>query len=607
MRFNISELPPASRDREEGARHPDRPAGGVMAAPEAPPPPRPSSSPRDEDLRPPALYGAPPPPRSERTPPQGKAIVGKLLLTYVCSGAAAAREGPRGAEGRPGRCRADPGPRSPPAPSAHGSDDRGPSDGVAGPAPGRRAPPGHGACENGAALGPSVHRRRIVANIAEHLALRGPDPPAGANRGRGTQRPDAGAVPTATPAPAPPADVARGPRRTPEPAPRCPKRLRSVSPSGAGAEGDVTPESWARRGGATPEGAPARTNPQQALAKAAAAKRKLLMAPGDEEPAGDGGPGCRSPPTKRSVPPWLPGLASWHHRLPTPPPPSANALAQHSDVQVPARKCFPECPDRPAAVLRTMGLFGTWRGVARADGGGRESPTPLPLPKPRAPHRLGLLGSFEESALQGRLPPAGVVDGFTVELGASGSFCPRHASLPVLASFFSVAEDAAPSPYLGVVDLRPLGVRGYQVPRAGTIQMTLFNPSGSVVKMFVVIYDLRDMPPEHHTFLRQRTFSVPVGRRPPGGAAATTSAPAAHDPLPTTTTATSSSSSSSTAHRALHYLIHLRFLSSRSGKLFLHSDVRLLFSRKSLDADSGSVELKSFTEAPHAPRFSPRH
>ncbi|XP_032824465.1 atos homolog protein B [Petromyzon marinus] len=602
MRFNISELPPTSRDREEGARHPDRPAGGVTAAPEAPPPPRPSSSPCDEDLRPPALYGAPLPPRSERTPPQGKAIVGKLLLTYVCSGAAAAREGPRGAEGQLGRCRTDPGPRSPPAPSAHGGDDGGPTDGMAGPAPGRRAPLGHGACENGAALGPSVHRRQIVANITEHLALCGPDPPAGANRVRGTQRPDD--VPMATPAPAPPADVARGPRRTLEPAPRFPKRLRSASPSGAGAEGDGTPESWARRGGATPEGVPARTNPQQALAKAAAVKRKLLMAPGDEEPAGEGGPGCRSPPTKRSVPPWLPGLASWHHRLPTPPPPSANAPAQHSDVQVPARRCFPECPDRPSAVLRTMGLFGTWRGVARVDGG-RESPTPLPLPKPRAPHHLGLLGSFEESALQGRLPPAGYVDGFTVELGASGSFCPRHASLPVLASFFSVAEDAAPSPYLGVVDLRPLGVRGYQVPRAGTIQMTLFNPSGSVVKMFVVIYDLRDMPPEHHTFLRQRTFSVPVGRRPPGGAAATASAPAAHDPLPTTTT--TSSSSSSTAHRALHYLIHLRFLSSRSGKLFLHSDVRLLFSRKSLDADSGSVELKSFTEAPHAPRFSPRH
>lgn len=39
---------------------------------------------------------------------------------------------------------------------------------------------------------------------------------------------------------------------------------------------------------------------------------------------------------------------------------------------------------------------------------------------------------------------------------------------------------------------------------------TLFNPNKTVVKMFVVIYDLRDMPANHQTFLRQRTFSVPV-------------------------------------------------------------------------------------------------
>ncbi len=30
--------------------------------------------------------------------------------------------------------------------------------------------------------------------------------------------------------------------------------------------------------------------------------------------------------------------------------------------------------------------------------------------------------------------------------------------------------------------------------------------------MFVVMYDLREMPASHQTFLRQRTFSVPVKR-----------------------------------------------------------------------------------------------
>ena len=51
-----------------------------------------------------------------------------------------------------------------------------------------------------------------------------------------------------------------------------------------------------------------------------------------------------------------------------------------------------------------------------------------------------------------------------------------------------------------------LGKKGYQVPRSGTIQVTLSNPLGTVVKMFVVLYDLSDMPSRSHTFLRQRTL-----------------------------------------------------------------------------------------------------
>lgn len=44
------------------------------------------------------------------------------------------------------------------------------------------------------------------------------------------------------------------------------------------------------------------------------------------------------------------------------------------------------------------------------------------------------------------------------------------------------------------------------------VPQTLFNPNKTVVKMFVVMYDLRAMPAGHQTFLRQRTFSVPVRR-----------------------------------------------------------------------------------------------
>ncbi|XP_015098212.1 atos homolog protein A isoform X2 [Vicugna pacos] len=200
---------------------------------------------------------------------------------------------------------------------------------------------------------------------------------------------------------------------------------------------------------------------------------------------------------------------------------------------------------------------------------------------------LSLLGNFEESVLNYRLDPLGVVDGFTAEVGASGVFCPTHLTLPVEVSFYSVSDDNAPSPYMGVITLESLGKRGYRVPPSGTIQVTLFNPNKTVVKMFVVIYDLRDMPANHQTFLRQRTFSVPVKQE--------------------MKRSVNKENIRHTEERLLRYLIHLRFQSSKSGKIYLHRDVRLLFSRKSMEVDSGAAyELKSYTESPTNPQFSPR-
>ncbi|ELT91278.1 hypothetical protein CAPTEDRAFT_125275, partial [Capitella teleta] len=192
-----------------------------------------------------------------------------------------------------------------------------------------------------------------------------------------------------------------------------------------------------------------------------------------------------------------------------------------------------------------------------------------------------LLGNFEESLLNGRIEPSGVVDGFTVDIGASGHFCPKHIALPVTAFFFSLSEDNAPSPYLGHVNLDGVGRRGYHIPKKGTVQVTLFNPNKAVVKMFVVVYDLADMPPNSRTFLRQRTLYMPVK----GGPSDNKNAPV-----------------------FLRYLIHLRFTSNKSGKVYLHTDVRLIFARDKLEFDSrvANYELRAFTEGPVNPQFSPK-
>ena len=66
--------------------------------------------------------------------------------------------------------------------------------------------------------------------------------------------------------------------------------------------------------------------------------------------------------------------------------------------------------------------------------------------------------------------------------------------------------------------------------------------------------------------------------------------------------------------------MYFRFATSRSGKLYMHTDIRMLFSRKSeLDAhriednemaDHATTvsiyELRSFNEMPKNPKFSPR-
>ncbi|XP_074876590.1 atos homolog protein B [Buteo buteo] len=199
-----------------------------------------------------------------------------------------------------------------------------------------------------------------------------------------------------------------------------------------------------------------------------------------------------------------------------------------------------------------------------------------------------LLGNFEESILKGRFAPSGRIEGFTAEIGASGSYCPQHATLPVDVTYFDISEHSAPSPFLGVIDLEALGKKGYNVPKAGTIQVTLFNPNKTVVKMFLVTYDFQDMPANHMTFLRHRIFLVPVGEEE------------------WATTAPSNPPGTGPPRRVLCYLMHLRFHSSKSGKIYLHNDIRLLFSRKSIEVDSGiPYELKSFTEMPRNPCYSP--
>lgn len=92
----------------------------------------------------------------------------------------------------------------------------------------------------------------------------------------------------------------------------------------------------------------------------------------------------------------------------------------------------------------------------------RETETPKRRSNSRhRPQSHALLGSFEESALNGRLEPVSTVHGFTAELGASGSFCPKHQKLPVTVFFYTLGDnDKVSTPYL--VRLQRNGLFNYK-------------------------------------------------------------------------------------------------------------------------------------------------
>lgn len=87
--------------------------------------------------------------------------------------------------------------------------------------------------------------------------------------------------------------------------------------------------------------------------------------------------------------------------------------------------------------------------------------------------------------------------------------------------------------------------KGYSIPRKGTVQATLLNPQGLVVRMFVVPYDLRDMPIMHQTFIRQRVLAFDERL-------------AAHSDG---TAATACGLTTGEQMRLLRYAIHLRYVS----------------------------------------------
>lgn len=193
-----------------------------------------------------------------------------------------------------------------------------------------------------------------------------------------------------------------------------------------------------------------------------------------------------------------------------------------------------------------------------------------------APTSRSLLCNFEESALHCRLDPLTEIHGFTGHLVASSGAIPSvDLRLNVRTFFFDGGNDSAPSPYLGVCSLEDVSKRGLVIPSMGTLQFTLLNPQGTVVRMFVQRYDFTELRPRGTTFLRQRTFFM------------------------------KEAADFEENRKMLRYLIHFKIRADKSGRTRLHGDIRMLFApNNTIDAlnidpmEDGSYVFRSFTETP---------
>ncbi|EDV25267.1 uncharacterized protein TRIADDRAFT_55128 [Trichoplax adhaerens] len=126
-------------------------------------------------------------------------------------------------------------------------------------------------------------------------------------------------------------------------------------------------------------------------------------------------------------------------------------------------------------------------------------------------HEQRLLGNFEESVLNNRLESSGRIQGFKLTLSVVGSSA-QIVTLPMNTFYYNVSDNKAPSPYLGIATLQFLNKSRYHIPKKGTLNMTIYNPQETIIKVFKSSYDLSDMPGKSKTFLRQRT-TIMTNRR----------------------------------------------------------------------------------------------
>ncbi|KAJ3243283.1 hypothetical protein HDU78_000671 [Chytriomyces hyalinus] len=176
------------------------------------------------------------------------------------------------------------------------------------------------------------------------------------------------------------------------------------------------------------------------------------------------------------------------------------------------------------------------------------------------------------------------------------------------------------SPYVGNVDVEGLGgliwnesdfdgeleyrknwIGGFRIPAKGQLQIIIKNAADTAVKVFLLPYDFRDMPPNTKTFLRQKTYTI---AKPNSSSTATKASPSipSSNCRRTSITGVSSCSPVFPTRDHLRDAIHIHFQCTSRKRIYITRTVRVVFAHRGLESDE---KVRTVTEGPGVPRYSP--
>lgn len=218
-----------------------------------------------------------------------------------------------------------------------------------------------------------------------------------------------------------------------------------------------------------------------------------------------------------------------------------------------------------------------------------------PILQPNSSLFGSFVGSYEQSLLNGRMStfPSKPL-WFSLDIGVIGMGncksklkCPQHRSITFPAYYYEFENDALQTtPYVGNVDIEGNQHKhGYRIPFQGQLQVIIKNQK-IPFKIFLIPYDLSDMPLDTKTYLRQKSYLTKDQM------------PSSH-PFSFSRT-TSSSELHFNGNDILQHAIHLQVICTKQKRLYIHHSIRVVFSHRIPDQ-----KLRVVNEVPLDPRFFP--